>query len=122
MTEAVYKIMDRAAWEQFQAAGTFAGAPVDLADGFIHFSAAHQVQGTLDKHFAGRADLVLVAVDPAALGAALRWEVSRGGDLFPHLYAALPLQAVTGSALLTIAAGGRHSAAEALAMVSGAGG
>jgi len=122
MTEAVYKIMDRAAWEQFQAAGTFAGASVDLADGFIHFSAAHQVQGTLDKHFAGRADLVLVAVDPAALGTALRWEVSRGGDLFPHLYAALPLQAVTGSALLTIAAGGRHSAAEALAMVSGAGG
>ncbi|MFZ2872067.1 DUF952 domain-containing protein [Zavarzinia sp.] len=122
MTEAVYKIMDRAAWEQFQAAGTFAGAPVDLADGYIHFSAAHQVQGTLDKHFAERADLVLVAVDAAALGAALRWEVSRGGDLFPHLYTALPLQAVTICTALLIGDDGRHRAAEALASVSGVGG
>lgn len=122
MTGAIYKIMDRAAWEQFRAAGTFAGAPVDLADGYIHFSAAHQVQGTLDKHFAGRGDLVLVAVDPAPLGADLRWEVSRGGDLFPHLHAALPLQAVTACTDLVAGADGRHSAAEALAIVSGAGG
>ncbi|PWR21124.1 DUF952 domain-containing protein [Zavarzinia aquatilis] len=122
MSEAIYKIMDRAAWEQFQAAGTFAGAPVDIADGFIHFSAAHQVQGTLDKHFAGRGDLVLVAVDPAALGGALRWEVSRGGELFPHLYTALALQAVRSCAALSLDAGGRHSAAEALAIASGSGG
>ncbi|MFA5122438.1 DUF952 domain-containing protein [Zavarzinia sp.] len=111
----VYKIMDLPAWERFQAGGTFAGAPVDLADGFIHFSAAHQVQGTLDKHFAGQDGLVLVAV--AAAGIDLTWEVSRGGDLFPHLYASLPLSAVIGATALSRGDDGRHEADKALGVL-----
>lgn len=73
----------------------FHGAPVDLADGYIHLSAEPQVAGTLDKHFAGQADLWLALVDLAALGDAVRWERSRGDALFPHIYAPLPLSAVT---------------------------
>nr|WP_233559814.1 DUF952 domain-containing protein [Oleomonas cavernae] len=103
-------MLDAAAWETFQAAGSFAGAPVDLADGYIHFSAGHQVAGTLEKHFAGRVDLWLVAIHPGLLGDALKWEVSRGGDLFPHLYAALPLSAVITAAPLVLGADGRHIA------------
>jgi len=75
-------------------AGSFAGAPVDLADGYIHLSAADQVRGTLEKHFAGQDDLHIAAIDLTSLGDALKWEVSRGGALFPHLYARLPLSAV----------------------------
>lgn len=85
----VYKISPRTEWEAAVEAGTFAGAPVDLADGFIHFSTAEQVAETAAKHFRGQGDLVLVAVDAAALGAQLKWEPSRGGALFPHLYAPL---------------------------------
>ena len=118
MAGLTYKVMERAAWETFQAAGTFTGAPVDLADGFIHFSDAHQVQGTLDKHFAGRGDLVLVAVATAALGSALVYETSRGGDLFPHLYATLPLSAVTGATPLTMGADGRHDSSSAISRLS----
>jgi uncharacterized protein (DUF952 family) len=90
----IYKISPREAWQQAEAAGRFAGAPVDLADGYIHFSTAAQARETAAKHFAGQADLVLVAVDADALGTALRWEPSRGGQLFPHLYAELPMAAV----------------------------
>ena len=104
----IYKVMDQTAWNAFQAAGSFTGAPVDVADGFIHFSAAHQVQGTLDKHFAGAAGLWLIAIDAGRLGPALKWEVSRGGDLFPHLYASLSLSAVIGAAPLPMAPDGRH--------------
>jgi uncharacterized protein (DUF952 family) len=89
-----YKILTAGEWAQFQADGVFHGAPVDLADGYIHLSTADQLQGTLDKHFAGQAGLVIVEVDLAALGNAVRWEVSRGGALFPHIYAALPMSAV----------------------------
>ncbi|MCF4166103.1 DUF952 domain-containing protein [Zavarzinia compransoris] len=122
MTDAiVYKVMDQTAWNTFQAAGTFAGAAVDVADGFIHFSAAHQVRGTLDKHFAGATDLWLVAVDTARLGPALKWEVSRGGDLFPHLYASLNLSAVIGAAPLPTGADGRHDAASAVSSSSSGG-
>ena len=85
----VYKISPRAAWDAALAAGTFTGAPVDLADGFIHFSTAEQVAETAAKHFRNQADLVLVAIDATALGADLKWEPSRGGALFPHLYAPL---------------------------------
>lgn len=81
---------------EFLDTGHFAGAPVDLADGYIHLSAAEQLAGTLDRHFAGQEALHLVAVDLAALGDAVRWEVSRGSDMFPHLYAALPRHAVRG--------------------------
>ncbi len=85
----IYKIVDRVDWEKAVADGVFVGAPVDLADGFVHFSTAAQVAETARRHFAGRTDLLLVAVDAARLGPALRFEPSRGGDLFPHLYAPL---------------------------------
>ncbi len=86
----IYKIMTLAQWRQAEAAGRFEGAPVDLADGYIHFSDAATVRETAARHFAGQADLVLVAVAADALGGDLKWEVSRGGALFPHLYASLP--------------------------------
>jgi len=89
----IFKIATRAQWEAAEAAGTFAGAPVDLRDGYIHFSTAEQLDDTLAKHFAGQHDLLLIAVEADALGEALRWEVSRGGALFPHLYAPLPVAA-----------------------------
>ena len=90
----VYKICSVALWRDAEATGVFKGAPVDLADGYIHFSTADQVTETARKHFFGQRDLVLVAVETAALGNALRWEPSRGGALFPHLYGPLPLTAV----------------------------
>ena len=74
--------------------GTFAGAPVDLADGFIHLSTSDQLTETVDKHFKGQEDLHVAEVDLSALGHAVKWEVSRGGALFPHIYAPLPLSAV----------------------------
>ena len=90
----IYKITTDALWQQAQQIGRFTGAPVDLADGFIHFSSASQVVETAAKHFAGQADLWLLSVDAAQLGAALKWEVSRGGALFPHLYGDLSLDAI----------------------------
>ncbi|HEY1736671.1 MAG TPA: DUF952 domain-containing protein [Methylovirgula sp.] len=91
----IYKIVPAKLWRGAEAKGVFAGSPVDLADGFIHFSTAAQARETAAKHFAGQDDLLLVAVDEAKLGDALRYEVSRGGALFPHLYAPLPLAAVS---------------------------
>lgn len=82
----IYKIVPCALWEDALREGVFAGAPVDLADGFIHFSSADQVQETCDKHFAGQRNLLLVAIEEEKLGDALKWEVSRGGALFPHYY------------------------------------
>jgi uncharacterized protein (DUF952 family) len=81
-------------WRKAEAERLFRGAPVDLRDGFIHFSTSAQLAETAAKHFAGVADLMLVAVDTGALDGDLKWEVSRGGKLFPHLYAPLPLSAV----------------------------
>src|SRR5262249_35315799 len=92
--QTIYKICDAATWRAAEQAGEFAGAPIDLADGSIHFSTADQVAETAAKHFAGQRDLVLVAVDTDALGLALKWEPSRGGALFPPLYGTLPLTAV----------------------------
>lgn len=94
MAATLYKIVPAALWRAAEATGRFDGAPVDRADGYIHFSTGAQVRQTAQKHFAGQADLLLVAVDAGALGAALRWEPSRGGALFPHLYGALDLAAV----------------------------
>jgi len=94
MPDIIYKISSEALWREAERAGAFTGAPVDLADGFIHFSTAAQVAETAARHFAGATDLVLLAVDAAALGAALRYEPSRGGALFPHLYGTLPLSVV----------------------------
>lgn len=90
-----WKILTQPQMDQLLADGLFDGAPVDLADGYIHMSADDQLQGTLDKHFAGQDDLVLARIDLAALRDPVRWEVSRGGALFPHLYGPLPLSAVT---------------------------
>lgn len=85
----IYKIVPRDLWRRAEEAGLLRGAPVDLADGYIHFSTAEQVVETAAKHFAGQDDLLLVAVEPERLGNALKWEVSRGGALFPHLYGTL---------------------------------
>ncbi len=92
-----YKIFTAAQWALFQADGVFAGAPVDLADGYIHLSTIDQLQGTLDKHFAGQTGLVIAEIDLGLLGDTIRWEVSRGGALFPHIYGPLPLSAVLSS-------------------------
>ena len=104
----IYKICDAAAWQAAERAGEFAGAPVDRTDGYIHFSAADQVAETAAKHFAGQRDLVLVAVDADGLGPALKWEPSRGGALFPHLYGTLPLTAVRLTKPLPLGPDGRH--------------
>jgi uncharacterized protein (DUF952 family) len=85
----VYKILKRAAWEAAKRAGRFDGAGVDLADGYIHLSTAAQAPQTARLHFAGQADLVLLRLGADRLGAALKWEPSRGGQLFPHLYGPL---------------------------------
>ncbi len=87
----IFKILRPDEWAALRRTGETAGAPVDVADGFVHFSTAAQLAGTAAKHFAGEGDLVLVAVEAAALGAALRWEPARGGTLFPHLYRPLRL-------------------------------
>lgn len=94
MSQIIYKIAPKALWREAESIGRFTGAPIDVADGFIHFSTASQVRETAARHFAGQADLLLIAIDGARLGDALKYEVSRGGALFPHLYAPLDLDAV----------------------------
>jgi len=100
----IYKILDRPAWTAAKAAGVFRGSAVDLADGFIHFSGADQAQETARRYFAGQADLVLLTVDADAdaFGEAMRWEPSRGGDLFPHLYADLAVADILAERALTL--------------------
>ena len=104
----VYKIVATEEWTAAEAAGVFIGAPVDRADGFIHFSTAGQAPETAAKWFAGRDDLTLAAIDAEALGDDLRWEPSRGGALFPHLYADLPMSAVVWSRPLPLGPDGAH--------------
>ncbi len=94
MPQIIYKICPEPLWREAEAQGRFTGAPIDVADGFIHFSTAAQARETAAKHFEGQSGLLLVAVDGAKLGPALRYEVSRGGALFPHLYGPLALDAV----------------------------
>lgn len=89
----IYKICTRQEWAEAERCGEFAGSAVDIADGYIHFSTAQQVAETARRHFARQPDLVLVAVDTERLPEGLRWEESRGGDLFPHLYTTLPTAA-----------------------------
>jgi uncharacterized protein (DUF952 family) len=108
MTAIIYKICDRTGWEEAERSGVFGGAPVDVRDGFIHFSTAAQVHETAALHFAGGTDLMLIAVDAALLGDALKWEVSRGGALFPHLYGTLPSVAVLWAKPLALGGDGRH--------------
>ena len=102
----IYKILRRPEWDAFRAAGETAGAPVDLADGFIHFSAAPQLAETAARHYAAESDLVLVACDADRLGPALKWEPSRGGALFPHLYRRLVLADVVWDKSLPLGASG----------------
>ena len=102
----IYKILRRPEWDVFRAAGVTAGAPADLADGFIHFSTAGQVVETAAKWFATESDLVLVALDPDKLGPALKWEPSRGGQLFPHLYRPLRIEEVVWDKSLPLGATG----------------
>ena len=90
----IYKICEARQWAQAQSDGAFNGSAVDFADGYIHFSTAEQATATAARHFSGMTGLVVVAVRAEDLGAALKWEPSRGGALFPHLYGALPLTAV----------------------------
>jgi len=108
MTRIIYKICHRAGWSEAERSGIFRGAPVDVRDGFIHFSTAGQVRETTAKHFAGGTDLMLIAVSAAALGDALTWEVPRGGALFPHLYGPLPLSAVSWAKPLARGGDGRQ--------------
>jgi uncharacterized protein (DUF952 family) len=96
----VYKVMLAAELEQMRRDGIFHGSPADIADGYIHLSCASQVAATLDKHYGGVDGLMLAAVDLSALGDAVRWEPSRGGQLFPHIYGSLPVGAVISVATL----------------------
>jgi len=104
----IYKICDRALWHAAEPDGVFLGNEADERDGFIHFSTASQLAETAAKHFAKKSGLILVAIDAEALGMSLVWEHSRGGELFPHLYAALPLSAVRWTCPLADEVGGRR--------------
>ena len=104
----IYKILPKPLWAEAKRTGSFKGSPVDVADGFIHFSTAAQVHDTARRHFSGVPDLLLVAVPASALGDAIKWEPSRGGDLFPHLYGPLPVQLASWVKPLAIDADGRH--------------
>lgn len=95
MNDVAWKLVDRAEWIAARVAGAYAGSAVDLADGYIHLSGAEQLAETARRHYAGRTGLMLVAVDLRSLGDDLKWEASRGGALFPHLYAPLPVAAAT---------------------------
>lgn len=106
MTAVIYKIVDRKTWLAACRDGAFEGSADDMRDGFIHLSARHQVRGTAERHFKGIDDLVLVAFDEDALGAILKWEPSRGGDLFPHLYGPLPTALALGISPLPLGDGG----------------
>lgn len=90
----IYKILRGLEWQALLAAGETPGAPIDVADGFVHFSTAEQAGETAARYFAGETGLVLLALDADTLGPALKWEPSRGGALFPHLYAPLRLSDV----------------------------
>lgn len=115
----IYKIVHGALWREAQRSGALRGAPIDLADGFIHLSSADQVRETAAKHFAGQQDLILVAVAPERLGAALKWEPSRGGALFPHLYGPLPLDAVLWTASLPTEGEAGHAFPEGVVAEAG---
>jgi uncharacterized protein (DUF952 family) len=104
----IYKIVPEDLWRASEPTGRFTGAPVDERDGYIHFSTAAQVKETAARHFAGQSGLLLVAVQSDALGEALRWEPSRGGELFPHLFGELPIEAVHSVVPLPVGPAGAH--------------
>jgi uncharacterized protein (DUF952 family) len=104
----IYKICAESLWRDAEAAGRFDGAPIDARDGYLHFSTAEQVRETAARHFKDQTDLLLIAIDADKLDHRLRYETSRGGDLFPHLYAPLPLSAVRWVKRLPLGIDGRH--------------
>ena len=108
MGRMIYKAVPASLWRKAEDERHWRGAPVDLADGYIHFSSADQLAQTLEKHFAGEDDLLLVAVDEDVLGDDLRWEVSRGGALFPHLHARLSVDDIAWVEPLPLGPDGRH--------------
>lgn len=101
-----YKIVDRAAWEAVPADGAWDGSAVDLADGYVHMSSADQLVETARRHYAGRDDLLLLTVELTGFGPALKWEASRGGALFPHLYGPLPVAAAVRTRPMSVDADG----------------
>jgi len=113
----IYTLVRGADWRAAQVVGAYVGSPDDTRDGFLHLSTAEQVRESARKHRAGERDLWLVAVDPAALGAALRWEPASGGrrpGLFPHLYGVLPVSAVVSAVSLPLGTDGQHTFPEGL--------
>lgn len=108
LAELIYHMCRRAEWEAAEAAGAYHGSSQDIADGFIHFSDSEQIVASAAKHRAGQDGLVLIAVDPDVLGDALKWEQSRGGALFPHLYGALKTGDVTSVRDLPLGPDGLH--------------
>jgi len=108
MPTPIYHMCRRDEWDAALASGSYPGSSQDRADGFIHFSTAVQIVASAAKHRAGQDDLVLIEADAEALGAALKWEASRGGALFPHLYEALAVTKVARTAPLRLGADGRH--------------
>jgi uncharacterized protein (DUF952 family) len=104
----IYKIVSEEEWRSAEARGLFEGSDVDRRDGYIHFSTHEQAGETADRHFAGKEDLLLVAIDATQFGASLKWEPSRGGALFPHLYSPLDLKCVKWTAPLPLDSSGRH--------------
>lgn len=108
----IYKICPASAWREAERQGAYRGSADDLRDGFIHFSTAVQVPGTAAKHFAGQRGLFLIAVDADKLGDALKWEPSRGGDLFPHLYGELDPGAVLNVMEMPLRSSGEHAIPE----------
>jgi uncharacterized protein (DUF952 family) len=108
MPALIYKIVAAGEWADAISRGVFEGSAVDIKDGFIHFSAPHQVRETAARHFAGQYDLLLVAFDAERLGPALKWEASRGGHLFPHLYVPLDPALAASAEALPVDAAGRH--------------
>lgn len=104
----IYKVCGAQEWADANATGVYPGSLDDKREGFIHFSTAAQLPETLARHFTGRSDLLLLAVDANALGDALKWELARGGALFPHLYGPLPLAAVLSVSPVPLGDDGRH--------------
>ncbi|VTO11951.1 DUF952 domain-containing protein [Brevundimonas vancanneytii] len=107
LPDVAFKILSRADWRAALTEGRYDGSPVDVADGYIHLSAADQLEATAAKHYAGQTELMLVEVDLTALGDALIWEPSRGGALFPHIYGPLPVAATRAARALSVTADGR---------------
>jgi len=102
----IYKVCSKTVWEEIRSLTSWNGSPHDRRDGFIHFSTASQLEGTVRKHYAGQTDLMLLAICADSLGDALKWEPSRDGDLFPHLYGPLPISTVASAQDLVISPDG----------------